>query len=116
MKTPDEIKQGMKNCFKDKKCAGCPYLRASDCLNKCGCDALAYIRQLEDEKPRWINVEDRLPETKGYSLVVLKAKYPFEKPFATVARYNAGHWWYLNDETTDVTHWMPLPEPTEEGE
>ncbi len=45
MKTPDEIKKGLKQCFSEICCRGCPYAGA-DCIDL-GTDALGYIQQLE---------------------------------------------------------------------
>ena len=81
MKTPDEIKRGLRFCSRSDACcdtcaAGCPYYGCDDCVFVKSADALAYIQQLENhigeltEKvaqlevvhPKWIGVEDRLPD------------------------------------------------------
>lgn len=77
----------------------------------------------------WISVKDRLPEADGRYLVVTSV---CGVPFRDVANYThkyAGfeeHLWgkamwydydgeYGDFEKTGITHWMPLPEPPEEG-
>lgn len=50
MKTPEEIKKGLKCCIKEN-CEGCPYV--SNCMAKTHpleSDVLAYIRYLERER------------------------------------------------------------------
>ena len=82
----------------------------------------ACIQQLEAQAPKWISVEERLPEAKlcvlGYG--VRSRAYNEPDPFAGVHDvYTRGEdegWLtYWNRESVDVTHWMPLPEPPKEG-
>ena len=56
MKIPEEIKKGLECCASNPRCSLCPYYNEPDCEVLEG-EALAYIRQLEDEK--W-NVFDLL--------------------------------------------------------
>lgn len=70
---------------------------------------------LLEKMPRWIPVEERLPEKYDcYYLVVLNnwntdfCLYTKEKGFGM---YITPKWWDANDE---VTHWMPLPESPKE--
>ena len=80
----------------------------------------------EAHRQRWIPCSERMPETDGPYLVVNKAtgwigvynfsrvkNFPYFGP-----QENA--WWRLDDDwypqSCNVTHWMPLPEPPEEGE
>ena len=68
-KTPDEIKKGLECCMGDPEdyhCDRCPY-QTEDCDDETCMllltdDALALIQQLEAQVPRWISVEERLPE------------------------------------------------------
>ena len=47
MKTPEEIKKALKLC--GRGCySGCPY-NSFECVEELTCDALEYIRQLEDQ-------------------------------------------------------------------
>ena len=80
MKTPDEIKKGLLICsggFGD--CAECPYHQIPAACMKLSQDALDYIHQLENHigeltekvalleaaQPKWISVEERLPDEPG---------------------------------------------------
>ncbi len=70
--------------------------------------------------PRWIPVEERLPE---YGVRVLETDMYEEddctgiwtreedKDDADGCWHDEHDWWHALDE---VTHWMPLPEPPEE--
>jgi hypothetical protein len=78
--------------------------------------------QLEAQVPKWISVEERLPE---YGDVVLVAANGNPKPNVTlhnatlIASYWAEEGWIADGfegwDTLQVTHWMPLPEPLKEG-
>lgn len=94
MKTPEEIKLGLECCV-DYDCTGC-----SEQLME---DALAYIRQLEAQVPRWISVEERLP--KKWMQVLAYTSDGYRETMV----YD-GHWWWQRDVIKNVTHWMPLPE------
>ena len=61
------------------------------------------------ERTRWIPVSDRLPERKGYYLTVDKPENV--GAYVNVHKFSAGtfHGFF------PITHWMPLPEPPEEG-
>jgi hypothetical protein len=80
-----------------------PYLQAADAIE-------------ELSKPKWIPVTERLPDVFKHVLVNI----PGMAPHPTVQeafREKNGMWYsngfrYLADE---ITHWMPLPEPPEEG-
>ena len=123
MRTPEEIKKGLEICR--GKCTGnkphCPYDKyvngCEDALNR---DALAYIQKLEAQQPRWISVGERLPEDADRVYVALRggaggvyiAQY-FENKCQPQADY-----WILDNDwegPASPTHWMPLPQPPEEG-
>ena len=77
------------------------------------------IEKLRGQVPRWIPVEERLPE---YGVRVLATDMYEEddctgiwtreedKDDADGCWYDEHGWWHALDE---VTHWMPLPEPPE---
>lgn len=127
MKTPDEIKKGLSMCSGETRrtCSECPYYLGEACCDQCESDALAYIRQLEAEKPRWISVEDRLPETTGRCLALFEdgrvADVGYDECIDDGCRF--GEWidifeprslGFLDSEWNPhdgITHWMPLPEP-----
>ena len=62
----------------------------------------------------WISVKDRLPEAGGYVVCIAK-RNPFSRFMPMVARIEKNGW--VNPITeqyiSEVTHWMPLPEPPE---
>lgn len=47
MKTPDEIKKGLKICYMGLGCEKCPYDTAPVCYDDMKSDSLDYIQQLE---------------------------------------------------------------------
>ncbi len=64
----------------------------------------------------WVSVNDRLPEVGGYVVCIAK-RNPFSRFMPMVARIEKNGW--VNPITeqyiSEVTHWMPLPEPPKEG-
>lgn len=80
-------------------------------------DGLSYYEAAEKTldicQPKWIDVNDRLPDKSGYYLVVTTGFYKSDR--AHIEKYSINenlHWYGLRD----VTHWMPLPEPPEKSE
>ena len=67
--------------------------------------------ELRVRVPKWISVNDRLPENDQWALCFMK-----DKSFGTfrVLQWNYIDWqWNDGDEwfdEKDVTHWMPIPE------
>lgn len=80
------------------------------------------VRLDEAAQPKWISVEDELPEVSDVVLVIASGK-----PRANVELHNAmliaSYWgdegWIADGfegwDKLDVTHWMQLPEPPKEG-
>ena len=75
-----------------------------------------------DAMPRWISVEERLPEVNTGVLVAVRHMQTgqfsvrYDWRIKTTER---GWWWKKTSESNisdllDVTHWMPLPEPPKE--
>ena len=64
----------------------------------------------------WISVAERLPEAGGYVVCIAK-RNPFSRFMPMVARIEKNGW--VNPITeqyiSEVTHWMPLPEPPKEA-
>ena len=91
------------------------------------CMARDYLKEHFAE-PRWISVDERLPEKKGQYLVYTKWTYGnFIRLCNWTPKYNG--WeehlngraiWYNYDseygdyECKDITHWMSLPDAPEE--
>jgi len=132
-RTPEEIKKGLADSIEkagwDIDCGG-----ASDLLwslekaNESMIDALALIQQLENHigeltemvqqlesaQPKWISVEERLPEENFEVLMLFKHNM-------AVGWYSGEDDWYSNTDdgfyaSCDGTpsHWMPLPEAPKE--
>ena len=143
MKTPGEIKYGLHCLWTDCSCKDCGY-DENGCVEQVEKDALAYIEQLEDQirdltkkvqaqsgtdmnVPRWISVEERLPEKHGQLCVGLYNQHgaaPRTMLFPYIFTWHAyGDNGYVNgphfsDEGLDglkVWYWMPLPEAPKEG-
>ena len=113
MKTPDEIKKGVEYLsIKDitKKLEAWHDGIAYDYAEDAAADALAYIQQLEAQVPKWISVEERLPEYGRY-LVIIQTECGMGK--VITATYNDMGWWTYGN-SGELTHWMPLPEPPKE--
>lgn len=67
----------------------------------------------------WISVKDRLPETNCDVLVAKQNGRVFQMSYH--APFDSGkrifQWWGFSkwvDQHSQVTHWMPLPEPPNE--
>lgn len=80
-------------------------------------DAADTIEALEAAQPKWISVEERLPNV-GEKVMVCGVKNGMQVgTFRRISRYGQNRiWWWKNDTILEVTHWMPLPEsPKEEA-
>lgn len=68
-----------------------------------------------DAMPRWISVEERLPEDQKNILTVNGHR---EIRVMALWHKHGDSWtWILNERFrhfNDITHWMPLPEPPKE--
>lgn len=62
----------------------------------------------------WIDVRDKLPET--FVPVIVCRKGKDGSPIVESGYSDVNGWWRIyGTRTKRVTHWMPLPEPPEEG-
>lgn len=129
MKKPEEIKRMLVTCLELNMPPDVQHMAMKD--------ALAYIQQLEAQVPRWISVEERLPEGEDPVLILVKETEHYglhkEKSKVYYCQYLA-YWddeeWYTtwcngcrkitdtanepNADDYEVTHWMPLPEAPKE--
>ena len=125
MKTQDEIKKWME-CCTHGTCNSCPYFGDECDSDREVIDTLEYIQQLEHQigeltekvaqleaaQPKWISVEERLPDEPGEVMACLYGRICivwysnrcFETPSGMVL--------YVAENA--VTHWMPLPQPPKE--
>lgn len=69
------------------------------------------VRSALREQPRWISVEERLPDDtlKGFPVVVCIQNRWNDRRCEVVYWWGSERMWRWQD----VTHWMPLPEPPE---
>nr|DAG68255.1 MAG TPA: Protein of unknown function (DUF551) [Caudoviricetes sp.] len=80
------------------------------------CRDLGLVREAL-ERTRFIPVSERPPKKRGCYLVAVKHWYD-GKPVTREAFWNGADWLSCKKRmeiTPRVTHWMPLPEPPEEG-
>lgn len=92
--------------------------------------ALSGGHTIEAKHMKWISVEERLPDEDGHYIVfevwpygnIISLAFYAPKYNGFEEHLNGRAVWYKYDsevgdfEVTDVTHWMPLPEPPETEE
>lgn len=73
-------------------------------------DAADTIEALEAAQPKWISVEDRLPDV-GEKVMVCGVKNGMQVgTFRGISRHGKSRkWWWKKNTILEVTHWMPLP-------
>ena len=136
MKTQDEIKKWME-CCTHGTCNSCPYFGDECDSDREVIDTLEYIQhlehqigeltekvaQLEAAQPKWISVEERLPEDDVDVLVYIASKKENVDSVIAITHYthrmhglNIECWcspWQYCFWDREVTHWMPLPSMSE---
>ena len=120
-RTPEEIKRNICSLV---KCEDCPYEHESGCEyadSTLACqttvDAIALIEHLEAQIPKWISVEERLPEGVYECVVRIRTGSGFS--YTAIASYYDARWMvrrelYDDEAPGTVTHWMPIYEYPEE--
>ena len=68
---------------------------------------------LEAAKPKWISVEERLPDEFGQVLGVLDGMVTMLF-YSGDGKFRTGNGLVFEAESEYLTHWMPLPEPPKE--
>ena len=69
------------------------------------------IKDWNTRADKWISVEERLPETNEDVLVVVDYGGKSGVITGYMRSQNLGWQGLVGQRLTDVTHWMPLPEP-----
>lgn len=88
--------------------------------------AVSALRSMQETtKPGWISVKERLPDDKkdGETVLAIVSGKPHKNITLCHALMTAGYFpgegWVVNEypewENPTITHWMPLPDPPEEG-
>lgn len=115
MKTPEEIKRGLGCCLKGF-CTSCAYEKILNCTESVREDARALIQQLEAQVPKWIGVEERLPEDEIPVLVGYSRNLD---GFISIGYLDHEDMRWCGIDGIRIarpSHWMPLPEPPKEEE
>ncbi len=120
-----EIVQALRQCAKSdcSSCGMCPIFPDRECVEHLAAAAASLIELLTAENaalrekvPQWISVEERRPEPGKRVLAT-------DGVFVGEAYRTSADTWRRYDGIamrdclgSIVTHWMPLPEATEEGD
>ena len=118
--TKEEIVQALRYCANGESCIDCiytniglPYLpcyqKDKDAADLIEAQA-AEIEKLKAQVPRWIPVEERLPEQDVPVLARFEdGRIPRQSP--DIVLWNGRGWMHvhLHRNVCGITHWMPLP-------
>lgn len=132
MRTPEEIKMGLKSCSdmtQGQDCRNCKYRKGvATCIEELMADALTYIGYLEEHveaymqgEQKWISVKEKLPCGDGYDdgesfLTRYKYKRDTNEKRYAVLEWHADRKQFEMEGFCGlrVTHWMPIPNLPEE--
>ena len=119
----DELIKSLRVCASSglpDSCLECPrFENGCDTLREDAADAIGILSKME-KTTQWIPVTERLPENAyGESNSVLTIS---SLGSMRILYFDGGDWCYPTGEALEtackypITHWMPLPEPPNEGE
>ena len=118
-RTPEEIKKGLEHCKHFAPCMDCAYADLRDTKYTCETtllsNALALIKQLEAQVPKWISVGNPPQKESEYIMIV---QLPDGKKERIWDVFHPYHGWCEDGEGKKVLCWMSfdsLPEPPKEG-
>ena len=120
-----------------KTCFECPYWGDNPCEIQLIADALILLKEQKAERSDWVSVEERMP-VELHSIfwpwygkkkwnnamwreqsdkVLVTVAFKDRTRFVTTGETHDGVWHTTISRTLDpiVTHWMPMPEPPENG-
>lgn len=107
-----EFDQG--NMCREQRCDLFSYhMPMCNCLNCINALITEAADMLEQDAPGWISVKDKLPPTKGYYLVCTYTAFYHTQCISKVF-FDGKLWGSVRKRYTNITHWMPLPEPPKE--
>ena len=111
----DKLAKAIKGleCCNSGCCRGCPYTRSSgngSCIDKSKRDALDLLKE---KQPKWIPVDERLPEEDGHYLVCNHGFIPW---IAELKTFRGIRGWCNGANMPVVKMWMPLPKTPKDGE
>ena len=123
--TKEEIVLALRACGNEESCLHCPYFNIAAWKFRCNekdteaADLIeaqaAEIEKLKVQVPRWIPVEERLPESDGDVLTIVTGKVNNVTLIDAqeIGSFDKSEGWVLEMwpewEDPKVTHWMPLP-------
>ena len=119
--TKEEIVKALRYCADGESCIDCiypniglPYLpcyqKDKDAADLIEAQA-AEIEEMKAKVPRWIPVEERLPEQDVPVLAWFEDGL-ISRQSPDIVLWNGHGWmhWHLHRNVCGITHWMPLPE------
>lgn len=120
-----EAADAIEELSKQIEAVQCVNIGDMDCDSNQLCTCMGIVRkrleELEEDtkRPRWIPVTERLPDGEVLALNNLKGSYGYhEYLIGYVGKDNDSDSGFLCESEsvilTNVTHWMPLPEPPKE--
>lgn len=117
IRTAEQIKDALERCANNKPCKGCAYCTSEEkfmCTDALMNDTLKHIANLEAKVPKWVSVNDALPEhVQGNYLILLggeiyAAKWEYDE-------WNEKYAFRIDYQIVpNITHWMKVLEPPEE--
>ncbi len=139
----DELVKSLRHCVATMNCVTCPVDsidKTAKAQQRCvtlmlaqAADAIEVLSKMETTTPRWISVEERLPEDEdarylvasdfmSYGLWVSICYFTHNlesvDEYDFVGERRSGFYFYDSEyghiEKDDVRYWMPLPEPPKE--
>ena len=112
MRDYEDLVKSLRYCAEYDCTTVCPRAGTGNgCITRLKKDAADAIEELS--KPKWISVEERLPEENA-NYLTYGVFLPLGVKAMDLCRFNGKGW--LTTTTVKITHWMPLPEPPKEDD
>lgn len=78
------------------------------------CKAVAEMPAADFQPVKWISCKERMPEDNDRVLILAKNESVYIAKHRVFGHFVVSFEYWLDD--TEVTHWMPLPEPPKDGD